>query len=201
MPVRELDDARTAEAVAAAALQEAEAERRASEAAVRAAAADIDMAEADHAVARAVASQRQAALDRARIDLAQTTIRAPVDGVVLSRSVEVGQTVAASLNAPTLFTVAGDLREMEVHASVDESDIGRIRVGQAATFTVDAYPDRSFRGTVRQIQRAPQVIQNVVTYRIVIATTNADASLLPGMTALVDIKSGRVPAPAAASTN
>jgi HlyD family secretion protein len=193
IPARELENAQSAKAVADAALREAEAGRQAGKAAVLTAEAEVKMAEADRNVAQAVVAQREAAADRARIDLAQTIIRAPVDGVILSRSVEVGQTIAANLNAPTLFTVAGNLREMEVHASIDESDIGQISIGQSATFTVDAYPDETFRGVVRQIQKASKTMQNVVTYTIVIATKNKNAKLLPGMTTLVRIKSDKVP--------
>lgn len=193
LTARDLDDARTAKTVAAAKVKEAEAARRAGTAAVSTAQAEIRMAEADHIKARAIVAQRKAALDRARIDLAQTTIRAPIDGIVLSRTVEVGQTVAASLNAPTLFTVARDLRRMAVHARVDESDVGRIRVGQTAAFTVDAHPDRRYRGAVQQIQKAPKVIQNVVTYTIVIGADNKDTTLLPGMTALVSVGAGKTP--------
>jgi HlyD family secretion protein len=114
-------------------------------------------------------------------------ISAPIDGVVIGRNVDRGQTVAASLEAPTLFTLARDLREMEVHANIDEADIGRISLGQEATFTVDAYPDRTFWGAVTEIRKAPQLIQNVVTYTVVLSTQNPDLALLPGMTALVHV--------------
>jgi HlyD family secretion protein len=129
----------------------------------------------------------RAALRQAEIDLERSVIRAPIDGVVIGRDVDRGQTVAASLEAPTLFTIAQDLRQMEVHARIDEADIGRIRSGQSAHFTVDAFPNRSFTGSVVQIRKAAQVVQNVVTYTVVILTENPDLLLLPGMTALVRI--------------
>jgi HlyD family secretion protein len=131
-------------------------------------------------------------LDEAQVELARTTIRAPIDGVVIGRDVDLGQTVAASLEAPTLFTIAQDLRRMEVHASIDEADIGRVRRDQHVTFTVDAYPQRSFEGSVVQIRKAPQVIQNVVVYTVVISAENPDLLLLPGMTATVTVQVSQV---------
>ena len=106
----------------------------------------------------------EAALDRAKINLAYATIYAPIDGVVINRAVNIGQTVAASFSSPILFTIANDLKKMQVETTVDETDIGRINIGQEATFTVDAYPDDKFTGTVSQIRLAPQSIQNVVNY-------------------------------------
>lgn len=135
----------------------------------------------------ALVRQREAQLAQAKVDLERTSIRAPVDGTVVKKSVEPGQTVAASLQAPELFVIAQDLREMQVDTSIDEAEIGRIRVGQAATFTVDSFPGRVFRGKVSQVRKAAQVVQNVVTYTAVIATTNPDLSLFPGMTANVRI--------------
>jgi HlyD family secretion protein len=187
LPKRDLDDAKTAVAVSAAVVKEAEAAVEARLAATQSAEAEVRMAEVELRMARAATSKQQAAHDRARADLERTIIRSPIDGVVVDRSVEVGHTVVASLDSPTLFTVAEDIRRMEVHANVDEADIGQIRTGQAATFTVDAYPERRFDGTVRQIRKGPTVIQNVVSYTIVIVTDNADLALLPGMTALVRI--------------
>ena len=131
--------------------------------------------------------QRQAQLAQARVDLDRTEIRAPVDGIVVKKSVEPGQTVAASLQAPELFVIAQDLREMQVDTSIDESEVGRIRVGQEATFTVDSFPGRTFRGNVAQVRKAAQVVQNVVTYIAVIRTQNPDLSLFPGMTANVRV--------------
>jgi HlyD family secretion protein len=126
-------------------------------------------------------------LASARNDLSKTAITAPVDGVVISRQVEPGQTVAASLNTPTLFTIAQDLREMQVDVAIDESDIGRIRADQRTSFTVDAFPGRTFEGRVRQIRKAAQTVQNVVTYIVVVGAQNPTLQLVPGMTANVRI--------------
>jgi len=137
--------------------------------------------------AEAVVKQREAALAQAKIDLGRTEIRAPVNGVVIKRSVERGQTVAASLQAPELFIIAENLTDMQVEASIDESEIGRIRSGQKATFTVDAFPGRNYEGTVKQIRKAAQNVSNVVTYTVVISTANPNRELLPGMTANVRV--------------
>jgi HlyD family secretion protein len=136
-------------------------------------------------VAQAQVAQSQAAMNQASIDLGYTVIRSPVDGIVISRNVDVGQTVAASLQAPTLFTVANDLTKMEVHTNVDEADVGNIREGQDVSFTVDAHPARRFRGKVHQVRNAPQIIQNVVTYNAVVRIDNKGLLLKPGMTANV----------------
>ncbi len=128
-----------------------------------------------------------AVLEKAKVDLERTTIRSPIDGIVIERNVDSGQTVAASLQAPTLFTLAKDLRHMEVHAQVDQADIGYVSPNQIAFFAVDAYPDRLFSGTVTQIRKAPQVIQNIVTYTVLIAADNSELLLLPGMTAVLQI--------------
>ena len=145
------------------------------------------MAEAQLANALAVVKQREAALRQARIDLERSYIRAPVDGVVILRNVDAGQTVAASLQSPVLFTIAETLTKMQVETSVDEADIGRLAEGMAASFTVDSLPGRTFEGSIRQIRKSPQVVQNVVTYTVVIAADNPDLKLLPGMTANVRI--------------
>jgi len=137
--------------------------------------------------ADAVVKQRQSQLAQAQVDLGRTEIRAPVDGIVVKKSVEPGQTVAASLQAPELFIIAQDLRQMQVDTSIDESEVGRISVGQEATFTVDSFPGRTFRGSVAQIRKAAQVVQNVVTYIAVIRTSNPDLGLFPGMTANVRV--------------
>jgi len=187
LPKSDLDDAKTAVAVTAAGIREAEAVVQARRAAALSKESEWKMAKVDLQIAQAASAREQAAVDRARTDLERTTIRSPIDGMIIARSVDVGQTVVASLDSPTLFTVAEDIRRMEVHANVDEADIGQIRVGQSATFTVDAYPERRFDGTVRQIRKAPTVIQNVVSYTIVVETDNAELVLLPGMTALVRI--------------
>jgi HlyD family secretion protein len=154
---------------------------------VRTAEAQVRVAEAQVANADAVIKQREAALASARVDLTRTAIVAPVDGVVISRQVDAGQTVAASLNTPTLFTIAQDLREMQVEVAIDESDISKIKLGQRVTFTVDAFPTRTFEGKVAQIRKAAQTVQNVVTYTVVVATDNPNLLLVPGMTANVRI--------------
>jgi HlyD family secretion protein len=131
--------------------------------------------------------QAQASLDQAKINLSYATIYAPIDGVVINRQVNVGQTVAASFSSPTLFTIANDLQKMQVETTVDESDIGNVSIGQQATFTVDAYPEEKFTGTVSQIRLAPQSIQNVVNYVVIINVNNDKLKLMPGMTANVKI--------------
>ena len=133
--------------------------------------------------ALAVIAQRQAALQQAQVELAHTVIRSPVDGTVISRNVDVGQTVAASLQAPVLFTIAQDLAEMELNIAVDEADVGRVQVGQKVRFSVDAFPGERFSGTVSQIRKAAQTSSNVVTYSVMAAVPNPDQKLLPGMTA------------------
>ncbi|MBK9519562.1 MAG: efflux RND transporter periplasmic adaptor subunit [Anaeromyxobacter sp.] len=130
-------------------------------------------------------AQARASLSQAQVNLAYTAIRSPTSGVVISRNVDVGQTVAASLQAPTIFVIAEDLAKMQVDTSVAEADVGRLKDGTAATFTVDAYPSEIFRGTVRQIRNSPQTVQNVVTYDAVIDVANPDLKLKPGMTANV----------------
>jgi HlyD family secretion protein len=146
-----------------------------------------DLAAAEVRTAQAVVQQREAQLATARVDLGRTEIRAPVDGVVIKRSVDVGQTVAASLQAPELFIIAKDLRDMQVDTSIDEADVGRIRIGQRANFTVDAFPGRTFNGEVRTVRKAPQNVQNVVTYIAIVSANNDRGELLPGMTANVRI--------------
>ena len=150
-----------------------------------AAQAAYDVARSQLNVSQAQVGQAQAAMNQASIDLGYTVIRSPVDGMVISRNVDVGQTVAASLQAPTLFTIANDLTKMEVHTNVDEADVGNIREGQDVSFTVDAHPNRRFRGKVHQVRNAPQIIQNVVTYDAVVRINNKEFLLKPGMTANV----------------
>jgi HlyD family secretion protein len=145
--------------------------------------ANADAAAAAVLAAEATVEQAKAALDKAEINLAYTNIVSPTDGIVISRNVDVGQTVAASLQAPTLFIVAQDLRRMQVDTSVAEADIGRVQPGMPASFTVDAYPQVTFQGVVREVRNAPQNVQNVVTYDAVIDVDNADLRLRPGMTA------------------
>lgn len=135
--------------------------------------------------------QAEAELAEARINLGYTDITSPVDGVVVSRNVDVGQTVAASFQTPTLFLIAADLTKMQVNASVSEADIGGIRAGQSATFTVDAYPGKQFTGSVVQVRNAPISVQNVVTYDVVVAVDNRSLELKPGMTANVTIATER----------
>jgi HlyD family secretion protein len=147
---------------------------------------ELESSQYQHDLAAASFEQAQVALDRARQNLAYTEIRAPIDGVVIERAVEVGQTVAASMSAPTLFVLAGDLREMEILASVDESDIGMIHEGQEVRFTVQGYPGEYFQGEVSQVRLQSDVVENVVTYGVVIAADNTDGRLLPGMTATVE---------------
>jgi HlyD family secretion protein len=149
--------------------------------------ASADAAAASVVQARAQVSQKDAALAVARTNLGHTVIRSPIDGVVVARNVDVGQTVAASLQAPTIFTIAQDLTKMRVYAKVDESDVGRIRPGQPLTFKVDAYPKDMFRGELSQIRMNPTTVQNVVTYDAVIDFANSDLKLFPGMTAYVAI--------------
>jgi HlyD family secretion protein len=136
-------------------------------------------------------AQARASLEQARTNLRYTDILSPTDGVVISRAVNVGQTVAASLSAPVIFTIAQDLKQMEVHTNVAESDIGRLKPGMRVSFTVDAYPGEPFRGAIRDIRNAPQVVQNVVTYDAVIDVSNPDLKLKPGMTATVSVVTDR----------
>ncbi len=149
--------------------------------------ADYDKAVADLHQAEALVKIKEAALERSRLDLAHCTIYAPVDGIVISRNVDVGQTVAASMNAPVLFQIANDLSNMQIDANVSEADVGTVEEGQNVTFTVDAYPNRTFSGRVVQIRNSPITVQNVVTYDTVIGVTNSDFKLKPGMTATVSI--------------
>ena len=151
----------------------------------------LQMLTASTEVKRATVAAATAALHQAQIDLDRTVIRAPISGVLIKRSIEPGQTVAVSLSAPELFTIANDLREIEVHAHVDEADIGKVRVGQTVSFSVDAHAGRRFDGVVHQIRKAPEISQNVVSYTVVIGATNPDELMLPGMTALVEILTAR----------
>jgi HlyD family secretion protein len=153
--------------------------------------ADADAATTNLETAEASLKQAEASLQRAKVNLRYATILAPIDGVVISRNVDVGQTVAASLSAPTLFTIANDLRKMQVQANIDEADIGQVKVGQLVTFRVDAFPERSFEGKLTQVRLAPIIAQNVVTYNVIIDVDNADLMLMPGMTATVSIEVAR----------
>ena len=163
------------------------ADRDKAEAAYEVAKAALDVALAQANNSSAVVKQRESQLSQAKVDLERTGIRSPVDGVVVKRSVDTGQTVAASLQAPELFIIAKNLSDMQVETSIDEADVGRIVVGQKASFTVDAFPGRSFSGQVTQIRKAATVVSNVVTYTVIVAAANPDLTLLPGMTANVRI--------------
>jgi HlyD family secretion protein len=155
---------------------------------------DLETAKANHdgAVAQlkaneAAESQARASVNQAKVDLSHTIIEAPIDGVVISRSVDRGQTVAASFQAPVLFVIANDLARMRVNAAVDEADVGRVREGQDVLFHVDAYPEREFKGTVEQVRLNPTTVSNVVSYNTIVAVDNGDLLLRPGMTATVSI--------------
>ena len=176
----ERDSAQTAQDSARAQLEASQAQQKASE-------AQLDSAHAKMESARAQIKQAEAELELAQVNLDHTKILAPVNGIVISRNVDVGQTVAASLQAPTLFTIAQDLTDMQVDTNVSEADIGRVAVGQEATFTVDAFPNFTFRGKVTDIRNAPLTVQNVVTYDVVILVKNPELKLRPGMTANASI--------------
>jgi HlyD family secretion protein len=148
---------------------------------------EVDQAEAQLAQSNASLLTRQAAVENANVDLARCTIRSPIDGMVISKQTEEGKTVAASLNAPTLFTIANDLAKMQITAAVAEADIGSVQQGQPVTFTVDAFPNRAFTGTVTQVRNAPKTVSNVVTYDTIISVDNRDLKLRPGMTANVSV--------------
>ncbi|NVO05717.1 MAG: efflux RND transporter periplasmic adaptor subunit [Rhodoferax sp.] len=155
--------------------------------ALKAVLAQVGVAQAGVKSAEASVAQREAALAQARIDLARTRITSPVNGIVIKRAIERGQTVAASLQAPELFTIAQNLRDMQVEAAIDESDVGRLRTGQKASFTVDAYPGQTFEGQIRQVRKAASNVANVVTYVAVVGFSNTEGKLLPGMTANVRV--------------
>jgi HlyD family secretion protein len=150
-------------------------------------ASDYDKTVADLHQAEANVKVREAALERTSVDLVRCTIYAPINGVVISRNVDVGQTVAASLSAPTIFVIANDLAKMQIDANVAEADVGQVEAGQSVEFTVDAFPYRTFRGTVRQVRNSPITVQNVVSYDTVIDVNNPDLKLKPGMTANVSV--------------
>ena len=174
------DAARAGLATAQAHAAAATAADQSADAAVKAAAAQVDAANAE-------VGHREAAVAQVRVDLDHTEIRAPIDGWVIEENAVVGQPVAAGQATPPLFLVADDLRQMRLEASVDEADIGQVAAGQPATFSVDAFPGRTFAGRIVEIRKSPQVLQNVVTYTAVIAADNRDLKLLPGMTASVDV--------------
>ncbi len=189
----DLETAQTTYASAVADHDAFAAQQQAAEDSEKVAQAQLKVAESLVAANQAQVKQYAAALQAAQIDLGHTHITAPVDGVVVSRNVDVGQTVAASLSAPTLFLIAQDLTKMQVDTNVSEADVGRVQVNQPATFTVDAYPGQVFAGTVTSIRKAPINVQNVITYDAVIGVSNADLKLFPGMTANVKIVVDRHP--------
>jgi HlyD family secretion protein len=198
----ELDVAQTAYDSAASQLKQTESQQDAAVGQFKSAMAQARLAEAQYTAALAQVEQAKAALQAAELDLQHSTILAPVNGIVVSRNVDVGQTVAASLQAPTLFLIAQDLTQMQVDTNVSEADIGRISMGQTASFTVDAFPNAPFTGKVVQVRNAPITVQNVVTYDAVVQVANADMKLKPGMTAnvsfLVDERPGALKVPNAA---
>lgn len=149
--------------------------------------ADYDQALYNYENSKASLSNAMSALARSKVNLGYATITSPIDGVVLNRAVEEGQTVAASFNTPTLFTIVNDLTQMEVQTSVDEADIGKVEDGQRVEFTVDAYPDMKFKGTVSQVRLQPVITNNVVTYVVILSAQNPDKKLMPGMTASATI--------------
>jgi HlyD family secretion protein len=154
---------------------------------LEAARATVRVVEAQAQNSAALVKQRNAQLGQARVDLGRTEIRAPADGIVIKRSIEPGQTVAASLQAPEMFVIARNLADMRVETAIDEADVGRLKVGQEATFTVDAFPGKRFKGAVTQVRKSAQVVSNVVSYTVIIDAANPELILLPGMTANVRI--------------
>lgn len=153
--------------------------------------AALDQARAQVNAAQAQITQQQASTQTTRLNLDRTVIRSPVDGVVLTRSIEPGQTVAASLQAPVLFQIAEDLSKMEIVLQIDEADIGQVKAGQGVNFTVDAFPDRNFRGQVQQVRLSATNTSNVITYPVVVTVDNKEQVLLPGMTVNAEIEVSR----------
>jgi HlyD family secretion protein len=186
-PERDLTQARAARDSAAAELRAAQDQVALKAQMAAIAEAEVHIAEADLANAEAAVEQQQGVLDQARVDLERSILRAPTDGVVIKRNINPGQTVAVALEAKTLFTIADDLARMEVHGSIDEADIGKLGVGQSVKFSVDAYPEREFDGSVLQVRKAPETTHDVVTYTAIISAANPDLLLYPGMTATLRI--------------
>jgi len=152
---------------------------------------DLEQAQVSHELAVATLKSAQSSLERTRINLGYASIYAPIDGIITSRAVEVGQTVAASFSSPTLFKIANDLKKMQILAQVDEGDIGQIKGGQEVRFTVQAFPERKFGGTVSQVRLEPTTVNNVVNYTVVIRVANDEGLLMPGMTATIDFIVGQ----------
>ncbi|MFZ5690628.1 MAG: efflux RND transporter periplasmic adaptor subunit [Pseudomonadota bacterium] len=186
-----VDTARATRDAQEAALTSARAQVSSAKAALLGLAADLQVAQANLAAVSAQIQQREAAVRQIEVDLANSEIKSPVSGVVVQRNVELGQTVAASLQAPELFRIADDLRKMEISANIDETDIGRIKPGQKVTFTVNAFPGRTFEGVVKQVRLGSQNVQNVVIYTTIVSIENPQRELLPGMTANLRIETER----------
>jgi HlyD family secretion protein len=186
-----LDTARTNRDAQQAALTSARAQVNSAKAAIASLAADLQVAQGNLAAVTAQISQREAAVRQIEVDLRNTDIKSPVSGVVVQRNVELGQTVAASLQAPELFRIADDLRHMEISANIDETDVGRIKPGQRAVFTVNAFPGRTFEGRVKQVRLGSQTVNNVVIYTTIISIENPRRELMPGMTANLRIETDR----------
>ncbi len=185
------DTAKATRDAQAAALNSARAQVNSAKAAIASLGADLHVAQANLQAVTAQIAQREAAVRQIAVDLGNTDIRSPVSGVVIQRSIELGQTVAASLQAPTLFLIADDLHHMEIAASIDETDVGRIKAGQHASFTVTAYPGRTFEGVIKQVRLGSQNVQNVVIYTTIISIENPRLELLPGMTANLRVETER----------
>jgi HlyD family secretion protein len=183
----QLDEARAQFQSSVATLHAEELEQLVWSSAILSAEAELRMSSAQVLYAKGIVRQRQAGLDRAEVEMERTVIRAPIDGIVIGLDVETGQTVAAALEAPTLFTLAKDLRQVEVKAIIDEADIGRVHLEQAVSFTVAAHGSRKFKGAITEIRKAPKKVENVVTYTVLISADNADLTLFPGMTATIRI--------------
>ena len=185
------DTARSTRDAQQAALNSARAQVNSAKAAILGLAADLQVAQANLTAVTAQIAQREAAVRQIEVDLRNTDIKSPVKGVVVQRNVELGATVAASLQAPTLFLIADDLHRMEIAASIDETDVGRIKTGQRVTFTVTAYPGRTFEGVVKQVRLGSTTVQNVVIYTTIVSIENPRLELLPGMTANLRIETDR----------
>lgn len=193
-PAADAQDLSARRDIARAVLREAQVELENHANAGEAARSEVTRTKAELEKTQAIVKQLEAQLRATAIDLERTSIRSPIDGVIVGRNVTEGQTLATALEARTLFVVAADLRQLDIWARVDESDIAKIAVGQKATFTVDLFPGREFTAKVTQIRKAPQVVQNVVTYTVILAARNDDYSLLPGMTVVARIETRPVAA-------
>jgi HlyD family secretion protein len=191
---QDVDTAQSTYDQAAAEVDAANAQLDAANHQVQSAQAQYEVAQTQLSSAQSQVKQAQASLEQSQLDLDHTKIIAPVDGTVIARNMDVGQTVAASFQAPTIFQIAQDLTKMQVDTNVDEADVGQVKLGQPVTFTVDAYPTSPFHGSVTQIRQAPINVQNVITYDVVVGVDNNALKLLPGMTANVKILTNEVDA-------